>query len=84
MPNAAQLFPASYLRLWDHAEKTDGLYSFLKAGGTLHREGVQDVRENGASYLAQGFVIVPYSYTVRSNNEIAKMFLFDWIAYHRL
>ena len=53
VPNADKIFPASYLRLWDHANRTGGLYSFLKTGGVLTQDMEDDVRENGASFLSQ-------------------------------
>ena len=53
-PEASQYFPAAYLRIWKLAEKTGGLYLWAKQG--LPMESVEDVRERGASFIAQGLL----------------------------
>ena len=54
MPNAEDIFPDAYLRVWDLAKRTGGLYNFAGAG--LPWEAVKDVHENGASFIAQGVI----------------------------
>ena len=53
--------PASFVRLWNHAERTNGLYPILKTG-RLHAFGDRDVMENGASVFqtCTAYLLDPY------------------------
>ena len=52
-PQARKSFPESYNRLWDHANRTGGLFSMQRSRGSLPAKGIKDMVENGAAYMTQ-------------------------------
>ena len=52
-PNAREVYPESYFRLWDHANRAGGLYHVRRYGGIPPR-AEPDIRDNGATFMTQG------------------------------
>ena len=63
VPNAELLYPASYLSLWDHAERTGGLFK-LRKYGKIPPKAERDIVENGASFLTQSKFMIQTTNTV--------------------
>ena len=51
--NDRDSYPEAYLKIWDHAKKTNSLYAILKAPG-LPPYAVKDMQENGGAMIYGG------------------------------